>query len=283
VRVTAVRGLENVIAGDTRISTVDGAAGSLTYSGYEIRELAAHASFAEAVYLLWHGELPTEAELDAFRSRLVAEMRLPSQVIEMIKLALPSAHPMDLLRTAVSALAMYDPRRRGSLPGGVRAQVRPPPRPDDHDRRRHASDPPWAPGSLRRSKDELRRELPVHAPRPGARRRGASGVRPAAAPPRARVQRVDLRDPRHGEHAVEHARRADQRPRRVEGEAARRRQRTGDRHLRSDRRRRHDRGLHRRDAQRREADHGLRAPRLQGGGPAGAAPEEPRPDAVPSR
>jgi citrate synthase len=109
VRTAAVRGLENVVAGDTRISTVDGTAGHLIYAGYEIRNLARNASFAEAVYLVWHGELPTQEELRAFRSRLVTEMRLPSQVIEMIKLAPPSAHPMDLLRTAVSALAMYDP------------------------------------------------------------------------------------------------------------------------------------------------------------------------------
>jgi len=109
VRTAAVRGLENVVAGDTGISTVDGTAGRLIYAGYEIRDLAAHATFAEAVYLLWHGELPTEADLRVLRARLVTEMRLPSQVIEMIKLAPPSAHPMDLLRTAVSALAMYDP------------------------------------------------------------------------------------------------------------------------------------------------------------------------------
>ena len=115
-RLTAVRGLENVIAGDTRISTVDGVAGRLIYSGYEIRELAAHASFAEAVYLLWNGELPTQAQLETFRTRLVSEMRLPSQVIEMIKLAPPSAHPMDLLRTAVSALAMYDPEAEDRSP-----------------------------------------------------------------------------------------------------------------------------------------------------------------------
>jgi len=108
-RVVATRGLENVVAGRTKISYVDGTGGRLIYAGYEIRELAAHASFAEAVYLLWNGDLPTQAELDRFRTRLVAEMRLPSQVIEMIKLAPPSAHPMDLLRTAVSALGMYDP------------------------------------------------------------------------------------------------------------------------------------------------------------------------------
>ena len=108
-RVVAIRGLENVVAGETKISYVDGVEGRLVYAGYEIRDLATHASFAGAVYLLWFGDLPTRRQLGTFHSRLIAEMRLPSQVIEMIKLAPPSAHPMDLLRTAVSALGMYDP------------------------------------------------------------------------------------------------------------------------------------------------------------------------------
>jgi citrate synthase len=108
-RVAAVRGLENVVAGQTRICTVDGVEGRLIYSGYEIRDLARHASFAESVYLLWFGDLPNQSQLKTFHDQLVNEMRLPSQVIEMIKLAPPSAHPMDLLRTAVSALGMYDP------------------------------------------------------------------------------------------------------------------------------------------------------------------------------
>jgi citrate synthase len=141
VRTAAVRGLENVVAGNTRISTVDGAAGRLIYAGYEIRELAEHASFAEAVYLLWQGELRNKAELSAFRSRLVTEMRLPSQVIEMIKLAPPSAHPMDLLRLVVSALAMYDPDVEDRSPEACGAKVVPPVGPDDYDRRRHAPDP----------------------------------------------------------------------------------------------------------------------------------------------
>ena len=108
-RVVAIRGLENVVAGKTSTSYVDGVEGKLVYAGYEIRDLAKHASFAEAVYLLWFGDLPNRSQLETFHSQLVNEMRLPSQVIEMIKLAPPSAHPMDLLRTAVSALGMYDP------------------------------------------------------------------------------------------------------------------------------------------------------------------------------
>jgi len=105
----AVRGLENVIAGETSTSYVDGINGLLIYRGHDIRDLAENASFAEAVHLLWYGKLPTKQELETFRSRLIGEMRLPSQVLRMIELAPQGAHPMDVLRTAVSALAMFDP------------------------------------------------------------------------------------------------------------------------------------------------------------------------------
>ncbi len=105
----AVRGLENVIAGETSASYVDGVNGLLIYRGHDIRDLAENASFAEAVYLLWYGVLPNVKELETFRSRLIGEMRLPSQVLRMIELAPQGAHPMDVLRTAVSALAMFDP------------------------------------------------------------------------------------------------------------------------------------------------------------------------------
>ena len=104
-----VRGLEGVVAGETRASYVDGVNGFLIYNGYDIHELAEKASFDEAVYLLWHDKLPTRPELDGFRSRLVSEMRLPSQVISMIELAPAGAHPMDVLRTGISALSMFDP------------------------------------------------------------------------------------------------------------------------------------------------------------------------------
>jgi citrate synthase len=104
-----VRGLENVVAGDTRVSCVDGVNGLLTYNGYDIHDLAELTIFDEVVHMLWYGDLPTVSELESFRSRVVSEMRLPSQVIEMIQLAPPNAHPMDVLRTAVSALSMFDP------------------------------------------------------------------------------------------------------------------------------------------------------------------------------
>jgi len=104
-----VRGLEDVVAGETRISYVDGVNGMLIYSGYDVHDLAEKATFDEVVYLSWYGELPDQAELERFRARLVGEMRLPSQVIRMIELAPGGAHPMDVLRTAVSALSMFDP------------------------------------------------------------------------------------------------------------------------------------------------------------------------------
>lgn len=106
---TAVRGLENIVAGETRISHVDGANGILVYNGYDVHELADKTSFDEVVHLVWYGRLPNRKELDTFRARLVGEMRLPSQVINMIELAPAGAHPMDVLRTCVSALSMFDP------------------------------------------------------------------------------------------------------------------------------------------------------------------------------
>jgi citrate synthase len=104
-----VRGLEDVVAADSSISYVDGVHGRLLYQGYDIQDLAGHATFAETVFLLWRGRLPTIAERDVFRSELVGEMRLPSQVLEMLKLTPPNSHPMAVLRTAVSMLANFDP------------------------------------------------------------------------------------------------------------------------------------------------------------------------------
>ncbi len=104
-----VRGLEGVIAADTSVSYVDGIHGRLLYQGYDIHDLAEHTSFSEVVFLLWRGRLPTRAERDVFSAELVAEMRLPSQVVEMLKLTPPNSHPMAVLRTAVSMLANFDP------------------------------------------------------------------------------------------------------------------------------------------------------------------------------
>jgi citrate synthase len=104
-----IRGLEGVVAADTSISFVDGVHGRLLYQGYDIHDIAEEMTYAETVYLLWCGRLPNQAERDDFRSEIVAEMRLPSQVVEMLRLTPPNSHPMAVLRTAVSMLANFDP------------------------------------------------------------------------------------------------------------------------------------------------------------------------------
>ncbi len=104
-----VRGLKGIVAADTAITFVDGQNGKLYHRGYELDELASKVCFEEMVYLLWFGTLPTASQLEDFRSELVAEMRLPNQVWDIIKLAPPNANPMVLLRTVVSALGMFDP------------------------------------------------------------------------------------------------------------------------------------------------------------------------------
>jgi citrate synthase len=108
-RKKAVRGLEGVVAAETSLSFVDGQNGKLYYRGYDIDELAGKVSYEEVVHLLWFGELPDEEQLEDFRSELIAEMRLPNQVDELIRLSPPNANPMVVLRTALSALGMYDP------------------------------------------------------------------------------------------------------------------------------------------------------------------------------
>jgi citrate synthase len=105
----AVRGLEGIIAAESSVSYVDGIHGRLLYQGYDIHDLADHTTFSEVVFLLWRGQLPTRAECDAFSAELVGEMRLPSQVLEMLKLTPPNSHPMAVLRSAVSMLANFDP------------------------------------------------------------------------------------------------------------------------------------------------------------------------------
>jgi citrate synthase len=104
-----VRGLEGVIAADTSVSYVDGIHGRLLYQGYDIHDIAENMTFSETVFLLWRGRRPTPAESTAFRSELVADMRLPGQVVEMLRLTPPNSHPMAVLRTAVSMLGSFDP------------------------------------------------------------------------------------------------------------------------------------------------------------------------------
>src|SRR3954454_6657951 len=102
---TITKGLEGVVAASSGICYIDGDRGVLAYRGIDIHELASNSTFEETCYLLWFGTLPTRAELDAFKRRLAEERKIDPAIYTLLKQAPKSALPMDVLRTAVSALA----------------------------------------------------------------------------------------------------------------------------------------------------------------------------------
>jgi citrate synthase len=121
----AKAGLEGVVAAQSSLSDVNGEKGKLIYAGYDINDLAQHASFEEVIYLLWNGKLPTTSELDRLKSQLNNETRLPAEIIELIRAIPKTANPMEMLRTVVSALGLYDPDGAdNSLEANVRKAVR---------------------------------------------------------------------------------------------------------------------------------------------------------------
>ena len=103
------KGLEGVVAATTRLSDVIGDKGQLIYCGYDINELAGKVSYKEVVYLLWHNKLPNRRELDTFTSELRGQRELPGPVIDFLKSVPREAPPMDVMRTAISMLGLYDP------------------------------------------------------------------------------------------------------------------------------------------------------------------------------
>ena len=103
------KGLEGVVATDTRLGDVRGQEGRLVYCGYDILELAGKASFEEVIYLLWHNKLPNRSELAELKKQLAAERQLPDQIVEFLKTTPQTALPIDVLRTAVSMLGLHDP------------------------------------------------------------------------------------------------------------------------------------------------------------------------------
>jgi citrate synthase len=105
---TTVAGLEGVIAGESEICYIDGYQGILSYRGFNIHTLAENASFEEVIFLLWNGWLPKAAELEELKKSLVAERELPRQVTNFLR-GVSESNPMDVLRTAVSMLSLYDP------------------------------------------------------------------------------------------------------------------------------------------------------------------------------
>lgn len=110
------RGLEGVIANESALSNVVGDIGELSYLGYHIDELVNNCTYEEVVYLLHNGRLPNRAELTALEARIRSDRRLPDGVIEFLKNAPKTASPMDVLRTGVSMLGLYDKRVKIGVP-----------------------------------------------------------------------------------------------------------------------------------------------------------------------
>ena len=112
------RGLKDVYLDRSKVCFIDGRAGELRYRGYSIHDLAQRSTFEETCYLLLHGELPTRAQLDAFEAELRGARRLPDEILGLVR-TVQRAHPMDVLRTAVSALAAFDPDVADNTPAAT--------------------------------------------------------------------------------------------------------------------------------------------------------------------
>jgi citrate synthase len=139
------RGLRGVYFDRSPCTYIDGKAGELRYRGYSIHEIAQHSTFEETAWLLLHGELPTKSELAGFDQELRAARKLPGTVLDIIR-AIKSAHPMDVLRTALSALSAFDPEaadssREATLRKGVRLTSQVPMIVAAHARMREGLDP----------------------------------------------------------------------------------------------------------------------------------------------
>jgi citrate synthase len=114
----ATKGLEGIVATTSAICWIDGDAGVLSYRGIDIHELAIHSNFEETTYLLWYGRLPTKAQLAEFSAQLAASRVLNWRVIEFLRTVPTDATPMEVLRTAVSLLSLYDADEKDSTHEG---------------------------------------------------------------------------------------------------------------------------------------------------------------------
>jgi len=163
------RGLKGVYFDRSPCTFIDGKAGELLYRGYSIHELAEHSSFEETAWLLLHGDLPTAQQLASFDAELKSVRKLPAPVLDIIR-SIKSAHPMDVLRTAVSALAAFDPEtsdnsREATLRKGVRLSSQVPMIVAAHSRIRTGLDPVPADQTLNHAANllwMLRGEKPSH-------------------------------------------------------------------------------------------------------------------------
>ncbi|MBN18734.1 MAG: citrate (Si)-synthase [Chloroflexi bacterium] len=132
------RGLKDIYIDTTKSSYIDGNAGRLFYRGYDIDELANNSTFEETAFLLMYGNLPNKEELENFESELKQARRLPDNIIEIIN-HIQSSHPMDVLRTCISALSAFDidvddNSRESNLRKGIRLTAQAPAIVAAHDR-----------------------------------------------------------------------------------------------------------------------------------------------------
>jgi citrate synthase len=119
---TPTAGLRGVVVGESTICDVQ-PEGNLYYRGYNIHDLAENASFEEVVFLLWNSRLPTLAELNDFKQQLVSEYAIPDDVLKWIALFPRNALSMDALRTAISALGMFDPEMHDNAEAASRRKA----------------------------------------------------------------------------------------------------------------------------------------------------------------
>lgn len=117
------KGLAGVVVDTTAISKVVSETNSLTYRGYPVQDLAAHCTFEQVAYLLWHGELPTEAQLGLFCQRERASRRLDQSMLSLLAKLPDTCHPMDVVRTAVSYLGAEDPDEDDSAEAANQAKA----------------------------------------------------------------------------------------------------------------------------------------------------------------
>jgi citrate synthase len=120
-----IRGLEGVVAAETKLCDLDGAHGRLAYGGYDIDDLARKATFEEVAYLLWHGELPKPAQLDQLTVSLVAARAIPIELVRAFELMPKDTDPMRVLQAASAILGMHDPDTTDNSPAAnLRKAVR---------------------------------------------------------------------------------------------------------------------------------------------------------------
>jgi len=113
------RGLQDVVALESRICFIDGRQGRLLYDGYDIRDLVSKSNFEETAYLLWYGRLPTAEQLATLRRHMVELRELPISLAERIDSMPASSNPMDVLRTAVSELALFEQEETRPGPSSI--------------------------------------------------------------------------------------------------------------------------------------------------------------------